>query len=81
MFSYIRVTSENQGTIVRQRAAAIPQQSRTATGVLVQKLDKSDGIKDVAIVPEIDEEANEGNSKRAGGGVAAKRNARATAEP
>lgn len=45
-----------QGTIVRQRAAAIAQQSRTATGVIVQKLGGADGIKDVAVVPEIDEE-------------------------
>lgn len=45
-----------QGTIVRQRAAAIPQQSRPATGVLVQKLDNTDGIKDVALVPEMESE-------------------------
>ncbi|CAM9092331.1 unnamed protein product [Pylaiella littoralis] len=47
--------STTQGTIVRQRAGAIAQQSRTATGVIVQKLDENDGIKDVALVPEIDE--------------------------
>lgn len=40
---------------MRQRAGAIAQQSRTATGVIVQKLDENDGIKDVALVPEIDE--------------------------
>lgn len=44
-----------QGTIVRQRAGAIAQQGRSATGVIVQKLDENDGIKDVALVPEIDE--------------------------
>lgn len=42
---------------MRQRVAAIAQQSRTATGVIVQKLGGADGIKDVAVVPEIDEEA------------------------
>ncbi|CAM9930240.1 unnamed protein product, partial [Hapterophycus canaliculatus] len=46
-----------QGTIVRQRAGAIAQQSRAATGVIVQKLGDMDGIKDVALVPVITEEA------------------------
>lgn len=69
-----------QGTIVRQRAAAIPQQSRTATGVLVQKLDESDGIKDVALVPEIDEEAQERKSDSQGARVAAKLSGGASAE-
>ncbi|CBN74882.1 DNA gyrase subunit A [Ectocarpus siliculosus] len=49
--------STAQGTIVRQRAGAIARQSRTATGVIVQKLDANDGIKDVALVPEISEDA------------------------
>lgn len=64
-----------QGTIVRQRAGAITQQSRTATGVIVQKLDANDGIKDVALVPGIDEEAASaaGSSGTGGaGGVAEK---------
>ncbi len=56
-----------QGTIVRQRAGAIAQQSRAATGVIVQKLDENDGIKDVALVPEIDETASASGT---GGGVA-----------
>lgn len=56
---------------MRQRAGAIAQQSRAATGVIVQKLDKNDGIKDVALVPEIDEPANASGSG-AGGGVAEK---------
>lgn len=63
-----------KGIIVRQRAAAITQWSRTATGVLVQKLDKSDRIKDVALVPEMSDEIREANagrgppSRREGGG-------------
>lgn len=43
-----------QGTILRQKAEAIPQQSRTATGVIVQKMGEADGIKGVALVPELD---------------------------
>lgn len=54
---------------MRQRAGAIAQQSRAATGVIVQKLDENDGIKDVALVPEIDETASASGSG-AGGGVA-----------
>jgi len=54
---------------VRQRAGAIAQQSRAATGVIVQKLDENDGIKDVALVPEIDEAASASGSG-GGGGVA-----------
>ncbi|CAM9466525.1 unnamed protein product [Ascophyllum nodosum] len=46
-----------QGTIVRQKAAAIPQQSRSAMGACVQKLREGDGIKDVALVPDVEEES------------------------
>lgn len=53
---------------MRQRAGAIAQQSRTATGVIVQKLDDNDGIKDVALVPEIEE--NEAAAAAAAAAVA-----------
>eukprot|EP00903_Cladosiphon_okamuranus_P010462 g9898.t1 len=67
--------STAQGTIVRQRAGAIAQQSRAATGVIVQKLDETDGIKDVALVPGIDEEAasTTGSSGAGGAGGVAER--------
>lgn len=52
---------------MRQRAAAIAQQSRTATGVIVQKLDENDGIKDVALVPELDEEFSSATGASASG--------------
>lgn len=41
---------------MRQKAGAIPQQSRSAMGACVQKLRDGDGIKDVALVPDVDEE-------------------------
>lgn len=59
----------SQGTIVRQRAGAITQQSRAATGVIVQKLDETDGIKDVALVPGIDEEAASTTRSSSAGGA------------
>ena len=43
--------STTSGIIVRQRAANIPLQSRAATGVVVQRLDDSARITEVAIVP------------------------------
>ena len=43
--------STTSGIIVRQRAAKIPLQSRAATGVVVQRLDDSARITEVAIVP------------------------------
>ena len=42
---------------MRQKAAAIPQQSRSAMGACVQKLREGDGIKDVALVPAVEEES------------------------
>lgn len=51
---------------MRQRAGAIPQQSRTATGVLVQRLDANDRIKDVALVPTISDDDQAGSAHRAG---------------
>ena len=41
----------NRGIIIRQAVEAISMQSRSATGVRVQKLDKEDAIAAVAIVP------------------------------
>ncbi len=40
-----------RGIIIRQRAGAIPTQSRGATGVRVQRLDDDDAIVAVALVP------------------------------
>ena len=39
-----------QGTIVRQKLAAVAEQSRAATGVRLQKLDIGDLVASVAIV-------------------------------
>lgn len=44
-----------KGIIVRQQVSEIPVQSRTATGVLVQRLDEGDYITTVSIVPEYEE--------------------------
>ena len=41
----------SRGIIIRQTVNAIPTQSRTATGVRVQRLDEDDAIADVALVP------------------------------
>lgn len=43
--------STTAGVIVRQRASRIPRQSRSATGVLVQRLDGGSTITEVAVVP------------------------------
>ena len=39
------------GYLVRTSADAIPQQSRAATGVRLQRLDKGDRLADVVLVP------------------------------
>ena len=55
-----------KGVIVRTSADAIPQQSRAATGVRLQKLDKGDRLLKVVLVPpdaESDDEADEGASE------------------
>ena len=49
----------NRGIIIRQAADAIPPQSRKATGVRVQKLDKEDAITAVALVPPSEEDEGE----------------------
>ena len=41
----------SRGIIIRQAANAISPQSRTATGVRVQRLDEDDAIAAVALVP------------------------------
>ena len=51
----VMVTS--RGIIIRQSVSAISQQSRAATGVRVQRLDKDDAIAEVAIVPPAVEDA------------------------
>jgi DNA gyrase subunit A len=49
-----------RGVIIRQAADDIPQQSRAATGVRVQRLDEEDAIAAVALVPDMAVEAEEG---------------------
>jgi DNA gyrase subunit A len=41
----------SRGIIIRQATKAIPPQSKTATGVRVQRLDEDDAIAAVALVP------------------------------
>ncbi|GKY91129.1 hypothetical protein MPSEU_000085700 [Mayamaea pseudoterrestris] len=48
-----------KGIIVRQQVSQIPAQSRTATGVLVQRLDDGDYITTVSRVPEYEETDND----------------------
>ena len=45
------VISTGKGTVVRQRVADMSVQSRSATGVLIQKLDENDRVLMVDIVP------------------------------
>jgi DNA gyrase subunit A len=45
------VISTTKGTVIRQRVANIPEQSRTARGVLLQDLDEGDRVAMVDIVP------------------------------
>jgi DNA gyrase subunit A len=49
----------NRGIIIRQAVSAISTQSRTATGVRVQRLDEDDSIVAVALVPAAGEESIE----------------------
>ena len=52
-----------KGVIVRTSADAIPQQSRAATGVRLQKLDKGDRLLKVVLVPpEAEEDTKEEHS-------------------
>ena len=53
-----------KGVIVRTSADAIPQQSRAATGVRLQKLDKGDRLLKVVLVPpEADDDSADDTSK------------------
>jgi DNA gyrase subunit A len=45
------VLSTQRGTIVRQLVKDIPVQSRTATGVRVQRLDEGNSLLSVAVLP------------------------------
>ena len=49
----------NRGIIIRQAVKAISLQSRSATGVRVQRLDEDDAIAAVALVPPVPEEDGE----------------------
>ena len=48
-----------RGVIVRMQADAIPQQSRAATGVRLQRLDAGDRLAEVVLVPPAPEEAED----------------------
>jgi DNA gyrase subunit A len=50
----------NRGVVIRQAIAAISSQSRSATGVRLQRLDEEDAICAVAIVPRTGEEDEDG---------------------
>ena len=54
-----------KGVIVRTSADAIPQQSRAATGVRLQRLDKGDRLSEVVLVPPEAEEAESDTSETA----------------
>jgi DNA gyrase subunit A len=55
-----------RGVIVRMKADAIPQQSRAATGVRLQKLDAGDRLAEVVLVPAPPEEDDAPNDPEAG---------------
>jgi DNA gyrase subunit A len=55
-----------RGVIVRMQADAIPQQSRAATGVRLQRIDTGDRLAEVVLVPP----APEGEEAELGGGAA-----------
>ncbi len=49
------LVNTSKGVMVRQQVSQIPSQSRSATGVVVQKVDKGDQITSVSVVPRSDE--------------------------
>ena len=49
-----------RGVIVRMRADAVPQQSRAATGVRLQRLDAGDRLAEVVLVPPAADDDSEG---------------------
>ena len=52
-----------KGVIVRTSADAIPQQSRAATGVRLQRLDKGDRLSEVVLVPpEAEDDSADGDT-------------------
>jgi DNA gyrase subunit A len=51
--------------IVRMQADAIPQQSRAATGVRLQRLDAGDRLAEVVLVPPAPEETEEASETAA----------------
>ena len=51
-----------RGVIVRTSADKIPQQSRAATGVRLQRLDEGDKLSEVVLVPPEPEEQEQTNS-------------------
>jgi len=53
----------NRGIIIRQRVNDISIQSRSAQGVRLQRLDDDDAIAAVAVVPSVDNEADEGDEE------------------
>jgi DNA gyrase subunit A len=62
-----------RGVIVRMAAGSIPEQSRAATGVRLQRLDAGDRLAEVVLVPPAAEEEadeNDGNGE-AGSSTAA----------
>jgi DNA gyrase/topoisomerase IV subunit A len=68
------VLTTTRGTIVRQRVREIGVQSRSATGVRVQRLDEGDSVQHVAVLPERgpeDEDKGPRTGAGEGGGVVA----------
>jgi DNA gyrase subunit A len=60
-----------RGVIVRMPADAIPQQSRAATGVRLQRIDTGDRLAEVVLVPPApEEEDSEGEEAELGGSAA-----------
>jgi DNA gyrase subunit A len=55
-----------RGVIVRMRADAIPQQSRAATGVRLQRLDAGDRLAELVLVPQAPEGSEDPGSAEAG---------------
>ena len=53
----------NGGIIVRQKVSEIGSQSRTATGVTIQKLDEGDSIASVSIVPRVESDDLQDNNQ------------------
>lgn len=61
------VLSTQRGTIIRQRVDDFSVQSRTATGFLIQKIDRDDAITMVDVLPPAAAETDETGEERYGG--------------